>query len=238
MESESAPLIGPELATETDADLLAYMAMAGQEPECARAAWEAFYRRHVGYLRRACLRAYGDLLGGEAGAADLTAEVLRIAYEHAGKFDPAGIACPQRLRLRARAWLGWIARRCVQEMLRSRGRLPTRSLELGSWQQVPAPDRPAGTPSSKSELVARALAALGEREQLVIRVTFQWYQPGKAHQRLPNKVAAELAETLGTTPENLRQIRRRALAKIERYLRGHDAGEAMGAQNDGEEAKA
>ena len=53
-------------------------------------------------------------------------------------------------------------------------------------------------------LVRRAIAALGEKEQLVIRVTFQWYRPEAPHQRLSNEIAAELAATLQTTPENLR----------------------------------
>jgi len=56
---------------------------------------------------------------------------------------------------------------------------------------------------------------------MVIRVTFQWYQPDREHQRLPNQVAKDLADTLGTTPENLRQIRHRALRKIEAHLRQH-----------------
>jgi hypothetical protein len=53
---------------------------------------------------------------------------------------------------------------------------------------------------------------------MVLRVTFQWYEPGREHQRLPNDVAADLADTLQTTPENLRQIRRRALRKIKAHL--------------------
>ena len=211
----------PELTHETDGDLLAYMAMADDDPAYARASWAEFYRRHVAYLYRTCLRAYGDLLGGDAGVADLVADVLRTAYEHAHKFDPAGISDAERLRWRARAWLGWIARRLVQDLLRGRGRLPTRTLELEQWCQVPEPQQPRPTPAPAELLVRQAIMTLTEREQLVVRVTFQWYQPEREHQRLPNAIAAELAETLGTTSENLRQIRLRALRKIESYIRLH-----------------
>ena len=223
----------PELTNEGDADLLAYMAMAVEEPTCARAAWELFYRRHVEYLYRVCLGAYGDMLGGEMGVADLVAEAFRVAYENAHKFEPAGIADPERLRLRARGWLGWIARRLVQDLLRRRGKLPTQSLELDHWQQVAERGRPGGKPSANERLVREAIGSLSEREQLVIRTTFQWYRPEKGHQRLPNDVAAELARTLGTTPENLRQIRRRALKKIADHVRGQANRDKMKEKSDG-----
>ena len=217
------PSDGGELAGETDGDLLVFMAMEADSLGCARAAWEVFYSRHVEYLYRVCLRAYGDLLGGEAGVGDLVAEVFRLAYENARKFDPAGITDGDRLRLRVRAWLGWVARRIVQDTLRSRGRMPTQGLELGTWQQVAYVEKPTSKPSARQELVRRAIESLGEREQLVIRTTLQWYRPEKQHQRLPNDIASELANTLVTTPENLRQIRRRAMRKIADYLHVHSA---------------
>jgi RNA polymerase sigma factor (sigma-70 family) len=199
------------------------MAGAEAEPSCARAAWEAFYLRHVDYLHAVCLRAYGALLGGEAGAADLAADTFRRAYEKAGTFDPGGIADPDRLRLRTRAWLGRIAQRLAMEVLRARARLPA-ALEEQEWQQIArepaAGDRQAPGPGAERiALVRRAIESLSEREQIVIRVTFQWAEPGAAHPRLPNRASAELAEAIGTTPENLRQIRRRARRKIEAFLR-------------------
>ncbi|HET6429855.1 MAG TPA: sigma-70 family RNA polymerase sigma factor [Phycisphaerae bacterium] len=204
---------------DSDADLLAYMAMTADDPDGARAAWEAFYRRHAQYLHAVCLRAYGPLLGGDAGAADLVAETFQRAYERAGTFDAAGIDDGERLRLRARAWLGRIAQRLAQTTLRGRGRLRTRFLDQDAWQQVARePDR-GGADAETIGRVRRAIESLNEKEQAVLRVTFQWYQPERDHQRLPNDVAADLAASLGTTPENLRQIRRRALRKIETLLR-------------------
>ena len=233
MDPDPARNARAELTDETDADLLVYMAMADEDAPCARAAWEVFHQRHAPYLYRVCLRAYGDLLGGEAGAADLVADTLRGAYENAHKFDPAGMTDPRRLRLRARGWLGWIARRQVQDLLRGRARLATRSLELDQWQQVPAGERPPRGPSPREQRVRQALELLTPREQLVIRVTFQWYQADKAHQRLPNDVSADLAKTLGTTPENLRQIRRRALRKIADLVRSFAEAGSAGEPSDG-----
>ena len=210
-----------EPAAETDADLLAYMAMSQDDPAGAGEAWREFHRRHAGYLYAVCLRAYGGLLGGPAGAADLAADTLRRAFENADKFDAAGLADGDRLRRRTRAWLGRIAQRLAQDALRRRGRLPTVQLEQDQWQHLaaepPTPESPGD--ARRIEQVRQAIAELPDREQLVLRVTFQWYQVDREHQRLPNDVARDLAETLRTTPENLRQIRRRALRKIETHLR-------------------
>ena len=223
----------PELTRESDADLLVYMAMAEEDPHCARTAWGVFYGRHVDYLYRVCVRAYGDLPGGQAAAADVVAETFRLAFEKAHKFDPAGIEDVEPLRWRVRAWLGWIARRLVQDQLRSRRRMPTGSLEADHLQQLPGRDRPQRAPSAREELVRQAVLSLSEREQVVIRVTFQWYRPEQAHQRLPNDIAADLARTLGTTPENLRQIRRRALKKIADSVRPPEGKAEMREKLDG-----
>jgi len=228
MEPGHGDAVQGEAAGESDADLLVYMTLADDDPPAARAAWEAFYRRHVEYVYGVCVRAYGKILGGEAGVCDLVADTFKRAYEHAETFEAGGITDPERMRLRTRAWLGRIAERLVQTRLRGRKRLPTRTLELGLWQEIG--ERPIRTQADNErvERVREAILALSEKEQVVIRTTFHWYEPGAEHQRLPNDVAGELARTLQTTPENLRQIRRRALAKIKKTLVEHaDDGAAV-----------
>jgi RNA polymerase sigma factor (sigma-70 family) len=220
MGSDVSPHAPADLSGENDADLMAYMGMASDDPAGARDAWAEFYRRHAGYLYAVCMRAFASLLGGEPGVCDLVADTFKRAYDHAAGFDAEGIRDRDQLRRRARAWLGRIAQRLVQDILRRQARLETTHLEPDEWQQVPEPPAAAEPNADRIDLVREALSQLSEKEQIVIRTTFQWYQPSRANQRLPNDVAADLAETLGTTPENLRQIRRRALAKIRAFLEG------------------
>ncbi len=205
---------------DTDADLMAYMAMSDDDPAAAQEAWAEFYERHVRYLYAVCLRAYGAVLSADTGVSDLVIETFRRAFRNAHQFHIRDEEDPERTRRRARAWLGRIAQRLLQDLLRQRGRLPTVHLDPEMWQQVA--QQPRSAPAADNALVERvreALERLSEKEQTVIRITFQWYRPGQTHQRLPNDVAAELAGTLRTTPENLRQIRRRALQKIRRFVR-------------------
>ena len=198
-----------------------------------RSAWEEFYSRHATYLYAVCFRAYGCLLGGEPGVCDLVADTFRRAYEHAGTFDDGGVTDSTRQRIRARAWLGRIAQRLVQSALRSRSKTPMRFLDQREWQNLAQARPRAPGAGPQIERVREALMALPEREQLVLRVTMQWYRPGELHQRLPNEVTNDLARTLQTTPENLRQIRRRALRKVEGFLRDAEARTKKREENDG-----
>ena len=159
MASEATQPVRSELAGESDADLLVYMAMAEDDPGVAREAWDELYRRHADYLFGVCLRAYGDLLGGQAGVCDLVADAFRRAYEHAESFDAAGVGDPQRLRLRVRGWLGRIAERLALTILRGRKRLPMRFLEEASGSRFPSVLRKGAgirSASSVSEPPSRA----------------------------------------------------------------------------------
>jgi DNA-directed RNA polymerase specialized sigma24 family protein len=195
------------------------MSMGKDDLAASKAAWEEFYSRHASYLYAVSLRAYGALLGGEAGVCDLVADTFRRAYEHADTFDDGGVTDPERQRLRTRAWLGRITQRLVQSTLRGQSRTPMRFLDQDEWQNVAQPQPRAAEDMTHTEQVRKALMALSERERLVLQVTLQWYRLGEGHQRLPNDVAGDLARTLQTTPENLRQIRRRAMRKVGAYLR-------------------
>ena len=197
---------------------MVYMSMSDDDATAAQDAWAEFYGRHVNYLHAVCVRAYGDVLNGDTGVGDLVAEAFRRAFRGAHLFRADDGEDPVRQRRRSRAWLGRIAQRLFQDTLRRRRRLETVHLDTAAWQQMPEPETPQSTDGEVVARVREALSQLSAKEQTVIRVTFQWYQPGKTHQRLPNDVAADLAGSLQTTPENLRQIRRRALQKIRRFL--------------------
>ncbi len=221
MESGATEHASPIWADQTDAVLMVYMAMAADEPSAARTAWEAFYRRHVDYLHAVCLRSYRQLLGA-AGVADLVADTFKRAYERAESFDDGGLNDSESLRRRARAWLGRIAHRLVLTTLRGRS-VKVALLEQDHWQQVSRPACEESTDPKRLAALREAVDSLSQREQMVIWTTFQWYEPDRPHQRLPNDVAADLARTLQTTPENLRQLRRRAMTKIKSLLQADAA---------------
>jgi RNA polymerase sigma factor (sigma-70 family) len=207
-----------DYSSETDAELLVFMSLREDDPGAARDAWAEFYERHAEYLHGVCWRAYSQLLYADTGVSDLVVETFRRAFDHAGSFSCEGVAGGDEIRRRVRAWLGRIAQRLVQDLLRGRGRLSTINLAPEDWDRIPEQDPEPTVGAEQIQTVREALEQLPEREQLVIRVTYQWHRPDREHQRLPSHVVSELAATLRTTPENLRQIRRRALARIRAAL--------------------
>ncbi|SRR5579875_170834 len=207
----------PDLSGDPDDDLLVFMTWKKDDPTVACEAWAEFYRRHAPYLFGVCCKAFGKTLKTWDRVSDLVTDVFKRVYEHAESFKPSGLKDPEAMRKRVRAWLGTIARRMFLD------RLPPKDapqaecqLDQNHWQNIAQPEAAEESGSSLIAVVRAAMQkVLTEREQEVLRVTLHWYDPSSDYQRLPNEVAAELAKRLGTTPENLRKIRERALAKIE-----------------------
>ena len=59
----------------------------------------------------------------------------------------------------------------------------------------------------------------------MLRVTALHYRAGEEHQRLPNDVSAELATRWGTTNDNVRAIRVRAMKKLKALVAARSAGQ-------------
>jgi RNA polymerase sigma factor (sigma-70 family) len=206
----------PDLSAESDDDLLVFITWKNDDPAAACEAWAELYRRHVNYLFGVCYIAFGKTLKSRDRVADLVTDTFKRVYEHADSFKPSGVKDTDAMRKRVRAWLGTIARRLFLDRLPATDNQPAEcQLELDHWQNIAQLDAPDDCDSPLIAAVKIAFQkVLTQREQEVLRVTLHWYDPNSDHQRLPNEVAAELAKHLGTTPENLRKIRERALAKL------------------------
>jgi RNA polymerase sigma-70 factor, ECF subfamily len=205
----------PDLSGETDDDLLVFITWKQDDPAVACEAWAEFYRRHVDYLFGVCCKAFGKTLKTRDRVSDLVTDTFKRVYEHAESFKPSGLKDPDAMRKRVRAWLGTTARRIFLDSLPPKDTAPAEcQIERDHWQNIPQPGAPNTDYKSVAAVKAAMQKVLTDREHEVLRVTLHWYHPDCEHQRLPNEVAAELAKRLGTTPENLRKIRERAMAKI------------------------
>lgn len=213
----------PEAEEPSDAELLTRIARSETDAPSATRAQAEFYARHVRYLYGA-LRSLEHKLLYTAGvsAEDLVQETFHRAFERAHTFSADEIDDADRLRRRARAWLGRIAQNLLADYLRSvREISATPYLESLSCEDV---DQPS-LPSRELRLICDGLRHLTEREQDVLRVTALYLRAGD-HQRLPNAVSAELAERWGTTNENIRAIRSRALKKLRDFVSAHGTDQA------------
>jgi len=204
--------------SETDEDLLVFMTWKSDHPKAAKAAFAEFHSRHLRYLYAVCLEAYADDIGHGA-VEDLVQEAFWRAYEKADTFTPIN-GGEDAARKRIRAWLGKIAYRLVLTAARRQKR-PIR-LVTGEDDRVhDCPDRtvPRRDLTREEELVRRGLReVLNERECQVLESFASYYDAESEHQYPPDGLVAELCGRLMTTEENIRQIRRRALAKLKDFV--------------------
>jgi len=196
---------------DTDADLLAYVAMREEDVPAARAAMEEFSRRHRSWLERAVRRSNLYRLLGEGRVEDVVQETFIRVWERSQTFIPP-VTDEEGGRRAVRAWLGRIANRATASMLRSFDAL-SRADPLP--ELVEARDEAVDTPDSSALRVAREeLDRLPDREKDVILETLLYYKAGEQHQRLPNAASQALAERWSTTTENIRQVRSRTFAGL------------------------
>jgi RNA polymerase sigma factor (sigma-70 family) len=209
-------------ANDSDADLLTYMSWRETDPANARNAGAAFYNRHLRYVFVVCRNTARRFFLGDDCVQDLVSETFHRVYERAGTFTSGGISDDDQRRRLVRGWLGAIARNVVNDELRGRQATPEENLTLEAWLRRPHEATPEQ--SMLGDLVSRAMnESLDEREREVVRITFQGYKPGSAHQRLSNEDVAALSKSLQTTSDNLRKIRKAALAKLRAFLTTHTA---------------
>jgi len=203
-------------AEPSDDDLLAWISNESDD-SARRAAWGVFYGRHAEYLFGACTRIYRGRLD-EGLVADLVEDTFLRVYERAAAlYRPADAGDAEFRQCRVRAWLAQIAERLAQDVFRGRSRRPAAHLEQEEWQGVP--ERPESVRSTAAEELCRVMdEVLEERERDVLRVTFHWHDPERDHQKLPDEAVEELARRWNLKPDNIRQIRRRALQKLKAAL--------------------
>jgi len=202
-----------DFSGDSDYDLLEMMTWHKEDRDSAREAWAEFYRRHIEYMYGVCWKSlYG--VGGVAAARDLAQETFRRVFESgAATFKRSPSSDPQASRVHVRAWLGRIAANIAKSAYRNRKETDGIQIEQEQWQDVAGRDPPEDSPQVK-RLVKIMERILTDRERDILRTTFHWYKPGEDHQRVPDDVMSDLARRWDATPENIRQIRVRALRKL------------------------
>lgn len=206
------------LETETDAALLARVAKRADGAASARAAEAVFYQRHVRFLYGVLHKKKGPLFAA-AGltAEDLVQETFMRAFERAHTFTPPPEERGEEYATaRTRAWLGSVASRLLADhMNRLREVSASPYLERLSVDAIDAEPR---AESESVALVAEGLERLTDRERDILQVTALYKRAGEEHGRLPNAVAQDLSTRWGTSNDNIRAIRVRAMKKLKDFL--------------------
>jgi RNA polymerase sigma factor (sigma-70 family) len=207
--------------SDADSDLLAYMAMADADPAGARSAGGEFYARHRKWLYWVLSRTpLGRAFEASGMLGDMVQEAFLRAYHRAATYQAPEEGGADAHRHSARAWLAGIAKNVMNDTVAGAEEEAAGLRVVGEWTEVEN-EVSAVEPGPESDALAltrAALEQLSERERDILYTTMQFEKPGQRHQRLPKAIMAELAARTGTTPENIRTIRKRAREKVEEYV--------------------
>lgn len=208
------------LTNEALADLFLAMAMKEEDRQNAEKAFTEFYNRYKSFLftviKKACKswEMYGD-------------ELIETVFENTflTVFDKAetflkldGIPF-ERQEKRMKAWLSQIAKNEMLQLLRQY-RIDKDKVEftddLSFVERME--DETEEIISNDILLAEKALQTLNERDRNIL-VTYLMYEDG--NKKLPSSEIQKLADMWGVLPDNMRQIKKRSLAKLEIFIKTH-----------------
>jgi RNA polymerase sigma factor (sigma-70 family) len=202
-----------------DFELIRRMADHGPDSSEARDAWSVFYTRHYQFVARVCTYRHGYLLGS-AGVDDLVQDTFINAFKGAHTFDHTEECGASHQGVKCRGWLVAIAHNSVRD--RYRGQPEVRLIDDVDLELAGVPDgNPDQTPAPESDrlrLLKSGLGLLSDAEQTVLLATMFWWQTDRKYQRMPESAMQQLSTELGKSPDAIRQMRFRALKKLEKYV--------------------
>lgn len=216
---------------EADGSLLYYISCRDCDADrtLSDAAATEFNRRYGSALYRRCRRVCRTLGVSEDTALDLVSCTLVKAAEKFETFIDAPDAIPPSVR--TLRWLGTIARNLLVDSLRN----PNRPGPItGAGTSVAIEDysdtefaallcdgKSIARDRRTIELVRQGLAMLDQRTRSVLAHTILQRQRSPQGSYMYRGSAKALAESLSTTPENVRRIRREGMKALARFVRGH-----------------
>ena len=187
----------------------------------ARHAWGCFYLRHYRFLMCVSISDHRYVLGVE-GVRDVVQQTLLKAFDRAKTFDHTEDCDALVQERKCRAWLLRITENLVRDSFRNQPDICLLEADgeiekLHRTTDVELDDN--SVPESKRlKLLKSGFALLSDVEQTVLRATMFYWHPGEQHQRMPHAALLELSSQIGKSPENIRQIRFRAVTKLEKYV--------------------
>lgn len=215
----------PVISAASNEELLRLMARKHDSRSVADQAFEEFYNRHRQYLKaRLCKAAQGWL--AEDGVSDFVQDTFLRVYEKAHTYIGKGLQDGLEEQKFVRAWLNIIATNLLRDWLRTRKGLCFENFDDDKvvWEaesKLRLARYARFHRSPETELIHQAFDVLSEKEQIVLRIYGQFASPDNQQLTIPDAELEELARNLNTSKENIRQIKKRARDKIEKYVELH-----------------
>lgn len=202
-----------------DFELIRRMAEQAVDFSRARESWACFYVRHYSFLLRLTGANHGALMGRD-GVKDLAQEAFMKVFNGAATFDHEEKCDAQTQRRKARGWLVRIAENLVRDRFRGQTEVClTDEFDIERLAAGPGEARESNGPKSKRlELLESGFRLLSEIEKTILRETMFWWRVDEIHHHMPHAALLQLTQQTGKSAANIRQIRVRAMKKLEVYV--------------------
>lgn len=205
------------LTNEALADLFLSMALKEDNRQNAEKTFAEFYNRYKNYLytvvKNACKswEMYGDEL-----IQTVHENTFLTVYEKAESFIMIEDIPFKRQEKNMKSWLGRIAEREMLQLLRQ-FKIDKDKIEysddLTFLENINEEIKPQD--SENFLLAEKALNTLSKRDRNIL-VTYLMFQDG--NKKLPRNEIQRLADMWEVHPDNMRQIKKRSMTKVQKYI--------------------
>ncbi len=191
----------------SDDELFFLIAQKEQNLEKAKWAFDMLYDRYAQLVLALCYKvcSFSGIANADTIAEEIFSQTIIAIYEHPTYNSSKG---------KISTWISRIAKSKAYDLLNPRNPKEIYLEEMGSME--PCVDEDEKVPIlPKERILEEALNTLSEVERNVL-ITYMSYQDGRRH--LPDHVLQELCDYHNKTTVNVRQIKKRALDKVEKYI--------------------
>ena len=203
----------------SDEELILMMANNKQSLTAAKAEWGELYARHREFVFQVICKKSANWLGfDDEVRSGFVSEVFIKVYLKAETFKPQNLTDRDDASKLVRGWIGKIAERLLYDWGRKNKDILPLSYDDEKFQEEDehTEESPLSQTYEPSPKVKRALEALTYNERQVLRAYAPYWKGLDVQLIIPDKELTELAQTLGTSKPNIRQIKKRVLDKIKR----------------------
>lgn len=210
---------------ETDEGLLTLVQFRESDPKVADEAAAEFVSRYQKVLERHCNALVARFPDVGYGGDDLALMTLLKAIERAETYKPCEDS--ENSAPHTFSWLKKIAENMIKDLVRNPRRGTITLVDALESTGIGDDDIAEFLVAHESSLVTNEFSSYGieafkklsEREQFVLAMTVELRLASPSGEYVARNEGTALADYLGITPDGVRQIRRRAIKKINEYIK-------------------
>ncbi|MFL0805560.1 MAG: sigma-70 family RNA polymerase sigma factor [Agarilytica sp.] len=205
----------------TDCDLMLYIQLKEDDVKSANLALNVLIRRHhafFGISGKNMLSGWRDLSGAEAIIEEHLMDTWKKVYDSADSYQGAETNDPDLSRKVFRAWVGTIFNNLILDWLEL---ARNKKLQEYTHQEISGYEEKSGQlvqvaldSESRENGEGNIFSCLSEKEADVMRELLLYLGTELTKTNLPHGAMGDIAKRLNTQPENVRQLKARAIKKI------------------------